>query len=539
MSKKIRLITEERNLDTDMVIVVLSAPQRDGTACEIRIPRAHLGDSKKMRELLLNKGCLDFPDLREQLVELLEAVPLKTVKTTTVSGWYDNQLVTKYGTFPVSLKTPKSSTTQFDHSHSHYVGHQTAGKHALFLKKIKPILDKSNYLSFFLAAALAPALADRIGLSGAYGFNLSGKSSTGKTLTLRLCQSVYGRARDQDLSSFGNTTGYILDNLSAFGSICVPFTDPKATREKSKELCQKMQTIVFSASDGVQRQSLTKERALASRFFISLFNSERPLFEIFTEAGCKYEKGDMVRLIDIPVPTENGIFDRLDDDDDASEYAQDLEKIIESNYGVLFLKWVDFLVGQNVEELKDDFERDEKRFLDEANEYAVSSEEKRMAKAFALVAVAGHYGRKHKIIPKIELGHGDIALSLFQKACKRMSDSDAQNSNAMHEFNNFMKTTKNYPEVNLNQKVESSLAENGFKRKEGKEHFLYVKHDVFSSFFKNKNLLERIFYNYLQKNGALHKFKGGWTAPIEQKGLARQRYMKFALSKCDEIILNH
>lgn len=188
------------------------------------------------------------------------------------------------------------------------------------------------------------------------------------------------------------------------------------------------------------------------------------------------------------------------------------------------------MTRQDVEELKNDFERYEKRFLDEANEYAVSSKEKRMAKAFALVAVAGHYGRKYKIIPNIELGHRDIALSLFQKACERMSDSDAQNRNAMNEFHNFMKTTKNYPEANFNQKVESSLAENGFKRKEESEYFLYVKHDVFSSFFENKNLLEKILYPHLSKKGALHKFKGGRIAPVEQKGLSRQRYMKFILS---------
>ncbi len=304
---------------------------------ELTVPRADLADVKKMRDILLNKGGFHAADLKDQLDRLVnEHAPVKHYVTER-AGWYDDSLVTRYGTFG-DEKT--QGEFRFDPASDNFLVRMTKATAESYKNALGGPLSKSNYLVFALAAALAPALADRIRRDGGYGFNFSGMSSTGKTLSLRVCLSAVTRARDSDLTSFGDTTGSLLEQLPAFGALAIPFTDPKAAREKERDLCHKIQTIVFGAHDKVQRRQLNSKKKPQPRFFISLFNSERPLADIFKKAGVPYEGGEAVRLIDIPVPEETGIFDRLEDSDEAMQYADNTEKAIAENYGVLLPEWV-------------------------------------------------------------------------------------------------------------------------------------------------------------------------------------------------------
>lgn len=538
---QIELISEETNIDTGMVTLTIRAPLQSGGTCEIRLPRADLDDQKKMRTILLNKGCPRLPDLASQLDRILTSTDAIRIETTNIAGWYDNQLITRYGTFPhPKIKDPSKSTlTLFDKNHPMSAFHTTAGNLKSYNKTLREALSKSNYLTFFLAAALAPALADRIGISGAYGFNLSGQSSTGKTLTLKLCQSVYGRATDHDLTSFGNTLGYTLANLSAFGGLCVPFTDPKAAREKGKALCEKMQTIIFSGHDAAQRQGLNSEKIPQARFFISLFNSERPLADIFREAGYPYEKGDMVRLIDIPVSSIGGIFDKMTAGDfaNSSQYAQTIETAISENYGVVFPKWASYLASVEVDILRKEYQRFENSFFVYIKEnqdkikrpLKLTSEEIRMSKAFALVAVSGYIASKNKIIKMKSNEVPHSAAILFERAIQRMSTDNENIVDVKISFENLIQSSHLFPLIKTGTKASETECSNGFRRHDKDGLWLYIRREVFDTYFSAKINLDKDALPNLHKLGLLTKYKDGWTAATQQKGLGRPRLMKIKL----------
>lgn len=541
---QIKLISEEKNIDTGMVTLTIRVPLQSGGTCEIRLPRADLDDQKKMKTILLNKGCPKLHDLREQLDRVLESNAFQKFETTNRAGWHGKQLITRYGTYSRAYNNEgiqSSPFILFDKNHPMAANSTVLGNIKSYSKALHKALSKSNYLTFMLCAALAPALADRLGLSGAYGFNLSGQSSTGKTLSLRLCQSVYGRATGHDLTSFGNTTGYMLNNLSAFGGICVPFTDPKATREKGATLCEKIQTIIFSGHDGVQRQGLNSEKTTEARFFISLFNSERPLSDIFREAGYPYEKGEMVRLIDIPVPTKGGIFDKLDSEnyEASSPYAQCVEQAITENYGVLFPEWVDLLSITPLNVIKSKFKRYEKIFLEHISDnrdakkrlVPLLPEEERMAKAFALVAIAGYMAGIHETFNLPKSSVENAAATLFERARELMSNNGSITADSATNFDHFLKEANSLPLIKLGETANKSECSAGFRRQEEDTSWLYMKRDVFDQYFGNSTNLEKIIFPRLHKLEILTKYKKGWTTAIQQKGLGRLRLMQINLSK--------
>lgn len=542
---QLELISEEKNIDTDMVTLTIKAPLQSGGTCEIRMARADLDDHKKMKTTLLNKGCPKLPDLALQLDRILASTAPNRIETTNIAGWYDDQLITRYGTYTKMKGTSKKPQILFDKNHPMATFHTKAGKLNSYNTALSEALSKSNYLTFFLAAALAPALADRIGLSGAYGFNLSGQSSTGKTLSLKLCQSVYSRATDHDLTSFGNTTGYTLANLSSFGGLCIPFTDPKAAREKGKALCEKMQTVIFSGYDAAQRQGLNSEKIPQARFFISLFNSERPLADIFSEAGYPYEKGDMVRLIDIPVSSVGGIFDKITASElkKSSQYAQSVETAITENYGVLFPEWASYLASVEVDALIKKYRIFEKKFFEHIiakqgkteRLLPLTSEEMRMAKAFALVAVSGYIASTKDIltINSSEVPHA--AAILFERARQRMSKNSDNNDHIKTSFENLIQSSHLFPLITTGMPAKKSECASGFKRHDKGALCLYISREIFDTYFSMNTNLDKDVLPKLHKLGIVNKYKDGWTAPTKQMGLGRPRLMKINLSQMQKI----
>lgn len=522
--QNLKLIRHEENLDTGMVSVVLNVCRQGQGPIEITFSRADLAEVRKVKETILNRGGVLTADLKDHLDRLLDEVPSAKHKVTQRSGWYGDGLVTRYGEFN---DEDHEVEYWFDRTSPSFVKRLKKGKLKGYIKALERPLSKSNYLVFALAAALAPALADRIGRPNGYGFNFSGVSSTGKTLSLRVCLSAVSRAHDTDLTSFNDTTGYLLEQLPTFGVLAVPFTDLKATREKGRDLCHKLQTIVFGAHDGAQRRQMKSGAKPQPRFFISLFNSEQPLAEIFAKAGVPFEGGDAVRLIDIPVPDATGIFDLLQESDNASEYAAETENAIAEDYGVLFPEWVAHLSGRPIGKLKSLVDELEKRFLDALA--PLNPLERRMAKSFAMVAIAGHIAATQGLLPVPPGRLPTCCLELFQRARERLHAKDLRSRKEFEGFIEHVTSPNSFPTVQVGNEARPQECESGFRRLERGTTFLYVKAHHVERFFSEKSSLYGNHLPSLERKGAFLRPKNGWTAPIQQAGLDRERYMKFNL----------
>lgn len=307
----LKLVRYEVNIDTKKHRVTLSAPMANDhrNSIQLSVFRSELSDAKFMQEQLLDLGAPVIPDLKVQLARLLSEPACNIIHTTIQAGWHNNQFVTRYGSIPtINMNAPllpsgikDAQIYEFDTSHPLFQKPKTLGSLKEYMTGLKRPLTYSRPLTLMLAAALAAPLADRIGHEGGVAFNLSGHSSTGKTLSLRTNLSTITEPLDANLASFGDTLGFLLYNQSAYGGSCIPFSDPKATREKAGELCDELQTATFTVHDGVQRRGLKSEQPILPRFAIQLFNTEKSLTEIFQQAGRELEIGDRVRLIDIAI----------------------------------------------------------------------------------------------------------------------------------------------------------------------------------------------------------------------------------------------
>lgn len=545
----LKLVRYEVNIDTKKHRVTLLAPMANNhrNSIELSVFRSELSDAKYMQQQLLDLGAPVIPDLKVQLARLLSEPARNIIHTTVQAGWHNNQFVTRYGSIPtIDMNAPllpsdlkDAQIYEFDTSHPLFQKAKKLGSLKNYIKGLERPLTYSRPLTLILASALAAPLADLVGYEGGLAFNLSGPSSTGKTLSLRTNLSTITEPLDTNLASFGDTLGFLLQNHSAFGGACVPYSDPKATREKAGELCDKIQTTTFAFHDGVQRRGLTSERPILSRFAIQLFNTEKPLFEIFRQAGRTFETGDRVRLIDIAISTHHGIFDRVESGSGATaaELAAEVEATITNNYGLLLSKWIEHLRSKEKKALIKRVKNFERQILNIFVEKAdpdmlpLQSEQSRMAKSFALIAVAGTIAAKEGLFP---VDHRVVIHStreLFYLAAKQLVEPCNSLEKNIQAFQAYIQDKENHPLVTEGKNADRLKCDHGFRRKEDGKVYLYIRREKIEQFIVDKNYLETVYFPALQERGCLIKPTRGWTSPVQQKGLERQRFVKLRLSK--------
>lgn len=552
MPGNLKILCEEINIDKQSRIMVLEAPTgNSGSKSTILgIPRENFIEVRAVQQELLKRGALPIPDLKEQLMRFLGSSSHPIRYVTGRGGWHNGQYVSRFDAVPnyevvdpfeyLDGDAASETQTHFDVNHPLHRPAESNGSLKTYLRGLAQPMAHSRPLILVLASALAAPLGDLIGRETGFAFNLAGSSTLGKTLASRTCLSATTRPVEKNLASFGDTLGHLQQNLSAFGGSCVPFSDPKAAREKAGDLCDKIQTIVFANADGVQRRGMTYEASLASRFQIQLFNSEKPMSEIFNLARRSLETGDKVRLIDISIKKPNGIFDKLDEDSKVTsrQLAKMVEDTIMGNHGVLLPKWIKYLQEQGAEKLRERVERYERKILEifeeqtPSNMMPLQSEHYRIAKSFALVSAAGCIAAKKDMFP---VDYKKVLRSmreLFYRAVEESLTPVSANAHAeeIEAFESFIRS-KSLPFVTEGKIADENKCRHGFRRKDNGKVMVYITREKISEFISSPSFLERVYFPKLVKVGCLLKPQKGWTVPVQQKGLPRRRYVALVLGK--------
>lgn len=552
MPVSLKMLCEEIDIDKRSHTMVLEVQTTNlKTKPEIlRIPRKNFNDAKFVQQMLLDRGAPIIADLKVQLERIVGRPDHPIRYITGQGGWHGGEYVSRFDVVSnYEVVDPfagpdgdNSSGTQtyFDVEHPLYQPAESNGSIKTYLKGLAQPMNYSRPLILALASALAAPLGDLIGRETGFSFNLAGPSSLGKTLASRTSLSATTRPVEKNLASFGDTLGYLQKNLSAFGGSCVPFSDPKAAREKAGDLCDKIQTIVFANADGAQRRGMTYEASLASRFQIQLFNSEKPMSEIFQLAGRTLETGDKVRLIDISITKPNGIFDKLNADSEftSRQLAKMVEDTITKNYGVLMPKWIGYLVDQGLEKLKRRVDRYEQKILEKIENQTpliikpLQSEHHRIAKSFALVSAAGYIAAENGMFP---VHHSRVLKYMRELFYQVVEESLAPVSacsfaEEIEAFEYFIKS-KSLPFVKEGKTADKSKCRDGFRRKDNGKHMAYIRRDKITELIDDQRFLERVYFPELLERDCLVKADSGWTIPIQQKGLGRRRYVALVLGE--------
>lgn len=512
-------------VETGAQFLVLSFPTLSGRQ-ECRLPREKLTDHRKVEAEITRYGSLPISDLKARCVELLMETPPKTTRTTGVTGWYGKALVTRSGTYG---QVDSADPIQFEPTNAAARGPGKKKSRSLWKAEVREVMGASTYLTFFVTAGLAPALADYIGRTGAYAFALSQLSSVGKSLTSRAVQSVSRAANETDLETLNKTDGKAVQSLLAFGGECVAFGDIKSSPLKGRELVLHLQTVVFGAYDGSQRQTLASIVAPNPRFSILLLTAERPIRDLFESAKVPFEDGDAVRLIDIPVPDRSagGIFD-MPSTRAPVELARDTDQAISRCYGTSLPRWAARLVALDPEQLSERVRELEQQFI--ASLGPLDPLEARLAKPFALVAAVGVLAARTRTLPCSKAQVLGAARLMFNRARSRLERSPVEMQHSWHVT--LRNVAETLPRATAGTAADPVACTQGFVRKVDGRDFVYLREEVLLRIAGSREELRLRMLADLEAAGVLKRYKGGgFSTPTAQKGLARRRYSRLDMAK--------
>ncbi len=229
-----------------------------------------------------------------------------------------------------------------------------------------------------LAAAFAGPLLGLVGQSSC-GFNLSGESSRGKTLALKLGSAAWATPKEKRGVLYSlNATTNAMEDLATIGTESFLALDEIGAMANPKEL----PAILFGLSTGSGKSRKAGRGAgLAEdaefRTFAVLTN-EHPLRAVVTDAGGDYKTGLSVRFADLDVTGGARV---------SAETLARMEKAF-SNYGHAGPAFVRWLVAEGWHKRTNDLKA---RIADTASELAKDGTpaQVRAAQVFGIAQVAG------------------------------------------------------------------------------------------------------------------------------------------------------
>lgn len=238
---------------------------------------------------------------------------------------------------------------------------------------------------FAISLALAAPLADVVGEDSG-GFHLRGASSTGKTTALHVAASVWGSPKAyartwrstvnglESLAQMQNDGLLVLDELSQ--------CDPREVGEAA---------YMLSNGQGKSRATRTGTARQAAHWrLLFLSAGEEGLAGLMARVGQRTNAGQEVRLADIPADAGVGLgaFEVLHDQENPAALALALKDAAAKYHGAVGVAWLRAIVVGRTR-LADRVSTGIQRFVQSAVPPTAGGQVQRVARRFALVAMAG------------------------------------------------------------------------------------------------------------------------------------------------------
>lgn len=409
-----------RDENGDNAGLLLEWTDLDGKTRHWTMPRALLAsDGAAIREELLSRGFPEVPTnrwAREMFTQyLMTAKPEKVARNTSRIGWHSGAYILPDET----IGAPDSEEIVLQSNVSDY-RLTVKGSIEEWKENVGKYCEGNSRLLFAASVAFAAPLLRPLGQEGG-GFHFRGQSSKGKSTTTIVAGSIYGGG-DSTLG-FARTWAHTANALEATAETHndgLLILDELA-RCDAKDAGNV--AYMLASGDGKGRlQSSIRMRKPFKWQLMFLSTGEISLADHAATAGKKTRAGQEVRLIDLPADTGvYGVFENLHGFADGSKFAQTLQQNARSYYGAPLRAYLAKLVQDNLDGIKQDFQKFEKFFTDAASKIAeelkqqVSGEVSRVASRFALVAYAGELATKYGITGWKKKAATVAALKLFKE----------------------------------------------------------------------------------------------------------------------------
>lgn len=347
--------------------------------------RAFNGDALSASGELLDAGLrIGSGTARKLVIEYLHtSTPDKRAKTTNKTGWHgaDDEMV-----FVLPEKTIGKSSEEWLYSSQLPDSNPYRQKGTLkaWRENVAALCAGNSRLVFSVCTALASPLLHLLGAEGG-GFQLTGKSSTGKSTALFLAASVCGgrdylqrwRSTDNGLESLAQSRS---DSLLVLDE--VKQLDGKIAAESAYMLANGLGKVRSNANG--------TSRSVAAWRLLFLSSGELSLSQHVTDAGKSVHAGMEVRLCDLPADAGAGmgLFENIHGYESASQFAETLAANAGKYYGTAFVQFVQQVL-ENRQAIPAMLKDCEKVFAEEVLTDSASGQARRVAGRVALVAAAG------------------------------------------------------------------------------------------------------------------------------------------------------
>jgi hypothetical protein len=319
----------------------------------------------------------------------------------------------------------------------------------------------SSYLTFGIGLAFAGPLLHLVGQDEGAIFYLAGDSSTGKTLTELAGLSAIERAVRDSLLTHDATDRAIEEDCTAHDDLLQIIDEISRMTGSQAECRAKVQRLAHKIAGGGGSRRSAKARQdpdLADlRWRLTcLWSGEYSLGTEFL--GAARARGELVRLIEIPVPkrNKNGIFDRLSSVQlSSTQLVVRAEAAIRDNFGRPIRAFIERLVSkpeihaQRVMELMEKFLQKVQAGSDPWT--------RRFAGKFAVVYAAARLAAEFGVAPWPKTHPLKCVARLYRRARELVVTPDEALQHLLHQLAENASSTRRFPEVDKGKAVPARL----------------------------------------------------------------------------------
>ena len=260
----------------------------------------------------------------------------------------------------------------------------------------KPLAEQSRFV-FSIACAFAGQLLEPLGSDGG-GFHIKGSSTMGKSLSLKVASSVWGKP-DSYTKTWRSTDNALEGTACEYNDSFLPLD------EISEGNPTILGNIIYMLGNGTGkgRSTTTGHNRIAKTWrIIFLSNGEKTVEQEMAQAGKKTNAGVEVRVahIDADAGAKDAsgndlrMFDSLVLADTGAAQADKISELSQAYYGVAGMAWIEHITTDKAattataKQLIEDF----------MSQYSdLAPQAHRVAKRFAIVAAAGEMATQANI----------------------------------------------------------------------------------------------------------------------------------------------
>ncbi len=358
----------------------------DGTEKKLILENKKLnGEALAATADLLDAGLLiGTGNARKLVIEYLTtSKPSKRAKTTKKTGWHgaDDEMV-----FVLPEKTIGESPEEWLYSSQlpDSNPYRQKGTPKAWRENVAALCAGNSRLVSSVSTAFASPLLHLLGAESG-GFQLTGKSSTGKSTALFVAASVCG-GRDYLKQWRSTDNGTEILTQSRNDSLLV-FDEVKQLEGK---IAAETAYMLGNGIGKVRSNANGTSRSVATWRLLLLSSGELSLSQHVTDAGKRVNAGMEIRLCDIPADAGAGmgLFENIHGYESASKFAETLAANAGKYYGTAFIAFIEHVL-QNRQAIPAMLKDCEKVFAEEVLTDNASGQARRVAGRFALVAAAG------------------------------------------------------------------------------------------------------------------------------------------------------